>query len=997
MKSNQHKGKIALLTSITAVLLAFVITVNVLAVGTFDGLATAYFGTVGGGVRGESESDLYTRDYATAAELYEAETLLGIQMAEEGVVLLKNDGLLPLGKGAAVSVFGTAGANLVCGGSGSGAGTPELNTDFRTALEAAGLTVNDALWRFYTEGPGSDEKYGIAEGSILFGRAFDWSINEVPASLISAQPGLEESFAGTTAVYVISRTGGEDGDLPRDMAAYGGKSGQHYLEPDETECGVLQYLNDTFDGILLILNANNTMSLDFVKDYPHIRAVIHAPGLGRMGAYGLANVIAGYNGDTEISPSGHLVDTMVYDVFSSPAMQNMGDFRYGDSGYYYVSYSEGIYVGYRYYETRYEDAVLGTENLGDYDYDATVAYPFGYGLSYTDFSWSDFRFTQPDAEGNMTVSVKVTNTGARSGKDVVQVYFQSPYTDYDKANQVEKAAVELVGFAKTAALAPGKSETVTIPLTLEDFRAYDAQGARTYILDAGSYYVTAAKDAHAAAQQILAAKGYDTGASTALVGQYEQAELDTVSFSVDSATGHEITNRFDDAALTDITYLSRSNWAAMDGLGLRYGEVSGYESPMEQNGVAFTHEADSELLAKLKSVDSLNPAFPSYDALPEREQAAGIELVEMRGLDYDDPLWDTFLSQLTLDEMRRIVYVNGYSALQSIASVNKPVSFENDGPAGLNDFQNHRSIPTEGEYVTMAWATEELIASTWNTELAAEMGRFVGNEALLINNPGWYAPAMNIHRTPFAGRNFEYYSEDPVVSGLFARALTRTAAEKGMITYSKHFALNDQETHRSGVATWSNEQAIREIYLRPFEMNFKDNTVLLNYVDAESGVMQAKEIDAAYAVMTSFNRIGATWAGGHFRLLTELLRDEWGFNGLILTDYNGGQQYMNTQQMLQAGGDTKLRTLDKDFAIGELRKNPGLAYAAKNAAHRYLYAQANSLVMNGLVRGQTISTGFPVYKLMLIGLDTVAAIGVFFLARSIVKTARKKNGIQIVE
>ena len=996
MNNNKGKKKVAVFSIITALLLALVIAVNLVAVTTFDGLATAYFGTLGGGAKSGTESDLYTKDYASAAELYDAETLLGIQMAEEGVVLLKNDGLLPLGKGAAVSIFGTAGADLVCGGSGSGAGTPELNTDFRTALEAASLTVNDELWQFYTKGPGSDEKYGIGEGSIMFGRDFDWSINEVPASLIASQSGLEKTFSGTTAIYVISRTGGEDGDLPRDMAAYGGKPGQHYLEPDDTERELLSYLNERFENILLILNANNTMALDFIRDYPNIRAVIHAPGLGRMGAYGLANVIAGYNGDEEISPSGHLIDTMVYDVFSSPAMQNMGDFRYGDSGYFYVSYSEGIYVGYRYYETRYEDAVMGTENLGEYDYATTVAYPFGYGLSYTDFTWSDFRFTQPDADGNMFVSVKVTNTGSRNGKEVVQLYFQSPYTEYDKANQVEKAAAELIGFAKTAVLAPGKSETVTIRFNLADFRTYDAYGARTYVLDAGNYYITAAESAHAAVDQILAAKGYGTGADNALVGLYEQKEMDTETYSTDSVTGEAITNRFDDAILPDISYLSRTNWAAMDDLGLRYGEASSYASPMELNGVAFSHDADAELLARLKSFDSLNPDLPVYDGLPEREQAAGIELVEMRGLDYDDPQWEPFLNQLSLDEMRRIVFVNGYSALQAIESVNKPVSYENDGPAGLNDFQNHRSIPTDDEYVTMAWATEELIASTWNVELAAEMGGFVGNEALIVNNPGWYAPAMNIHRTPFAGRNFEYYSEDPFISGAFAREVTRTAAEKGMITYSKHFALNDQETHRSGVATWSNEQAIRQIYLRPFEMNFKNNTISLNYVEPETGVMQEKEIEAAYAVMTSYNRIGATWAGGNYHLMTEILRNEWGFKGLTLTDYNGGQPHMDTKQMLQAGGDTKLRTLDKGFNISDLKKNPAVAYAARNAAHRYLYAQVNSLVMNGLVRGQTVSKGFPVYKLMLIGLDAVTAIGVFFLVRGIIKTIRRKNGIQIV-
>jgi beta-glucosidase len=988
--------KIGLLSAITAIIITAVVVVNIVVLMVFDGLATAFFGTIGGArTADDGDNMFYTKDYGSASELYDAETMLGIQMAEEGVVLLKNDGVLPLGKGAEVSVFGTAGADIICGGSGSGAGTPELNTDFRTGLEAAGLTVNDMLWKFYTEGTGSGEGYGIGSGSIMFGASFDWSINEVPASVIASEAGLEDTFSETTAIYVISRTGGEDGDLARDMAAYGGKPGQNYLEPDETERGVLDYLSTRFDDIILILNANNTMSLDFVRDYPNIKAVIHAPGLGRMGAYGLANVISGYSGDTEISPSGHLVDTMVYDVFSSPAMQNMGDFRYGDTGYNYVSYSEGIYVGYRYYETRYEDAVMGAENLGDYDYDSTVAYPFGYGLSYTTFDWSDFSFGQPDSEGNMTVTVTVTNTGNRNGKEVVQLYFQSPYTEYDRENNVEKAAVALCGFAKTDTLAPGESETVSVTINKESFKSYDYIGEKTYILDAGFYYVTAASNAHSAANNILAAKGYSVDGNTAFVGVYEQTEFDATSYANDTTTGNDIENRFDDAALSDVTYLTRQNWAMMDDNGLRYGSVSSYASPMEIDGMAFTHEASTELLAELESMDSLNPNLQTYSDLPAVDEAAGIGIIDMRGLDYDDPIWDTFLNQLALDELRRIVYVNGYSTLQSLKSVNKPTCNENDGPAGFNDSLNHRSISTDGEYVTMAWATEELLASTWNIELSAEMGRLVGNEAIWSNNPGWYAPAMNIHRTPFAGRNFEYYSEDPYISGVFARELVNAAAKKGVITYPKHFVLNDQETNRDGIATWSNEQAIREIYLLPFEIAFKHNEIDLEYTNTDTGETETKSIAAAYAVMTSYNRIGATWAGGNYHLMTEILRDEWGFNGLVLTDYNGSQEYMDTRQMLESGGESKLRTLDQGFSVNELRKNATLAHLARDAAHRYLYTQANSLVMNGLTHSQTVSNGFPVYKLMLIGVDIIAAVGIILLVRAIVKLFRKKEEIII--
>lgn len=1003
MKMNRSNGKIAILSAIIALILIATILVNVIVISVFDGLATSYFGTVGGSGKSNTDSNIfYTHDYESADLLYDAETKLGIQMAQEGVVLLKNeDGLLPLGKNRTVSLFGAACVDLVCGGSGSGAGTVELNTDFKTALNAAGLNVNETLWKFYSEGKGykdaSGKKYGIGEGCIDFGKAFDWSVNEVPVSVIKAEPGLADTFAGTTAIYTISRTGGEDGDLARDMAAYGGERGQHYLELDAAEKGVIEYLNSCFEDIIIVVNTNNAFELGFVDEYEHIKSVIYAPGLGRMGPYGLANVISGFDGDEEISPSGHLVDTFAYDVYSSPAMQNMGDFHYGDSSFKYVSYSEGIYVGYRYYETRYEDGVIGTENVGDFDYSTTVAYPFGYGLSYTSFEWSDFSFAQPDAEGNMTVTVTVTNSGNRNGKEVVQVYFQSPYTDYDRENNVEKASVELCGYAKTSNLTPGESETLTITISLEEFRTYDAYGAGTYILDAGMYYVTAAKDAHDAVNNVLAAKGYEVDGNSVFVGSYEQEKLDVETFSVDSTTGTKIVNQFEDAVLDDVTYLTRQNWTMMEGNGLRYGEVSTYENPMEQNGVAFAMNVSDELLAKLKSTDSLTTDTTQYTDLPAREEQNGLEIIDLRGIDYENSKWDELVAELTLDEMRRIVYINGYSSLGAIASINKPTSNENDGPAGINDLQYHKSITTEGDNVTMGWATEVLIAQTFNDELAAEMGRLVGEEALFADNAGWYAPAVNIHRTPFAGRNFEYYSEDPYISGRLGHAVVNAAAQKGVICYTKHFALNDQETNRIGVATWSNEQAIREIYLEPFEMTFKNNFVTILYNDADTGELVEKEIDAALAVMTSFNRIGATWAGGYYPLLTEVLRNEWGFNGLILTDYNGGQGHMDTAQMLMAGGNSKLRTLDQGFKVSDLRKDFALANRAAESARRYLYVQAHSLVMNGLTSGVQVNAGFPVYKLMLLGLDVVSAVGIFFLVRGIVKTVRKKNEIKIVK
>lgn len=1003
-KSGKKSNKLflSIMSILIAVIFLFSAALNYLALTVFDGLATSFFGTTKTSVAGGkgSDSEYYTSDFENAKALSDYEMNLGVQIAQEGVVLLKNeDSTLPLEKGNQVSLFGTASVELNYGGSGSGAGSVDTNTDLKTACTEAGLEVNETLWDFYKSGNGAKDsegnEYGIGPGSIQFGADFDWSINECPADRIQSENGLADTFEGTTAVYVIARSGGEDGDLPRDMAAYGGKSGQHYLELDETEKGVVEYLNKTFDDVIIIVNTNNPMELGWVNDYDHIKAVINAPGLGRSGAQGLANVLVGYDGEEEISPSGHLADTFVYDNFSSPAMQNMGDYHYKDSNYRYVSYSEGIYVGYRYYETRYEDAVMGTSGVGTYDYDNTVMYPFGYGLSYTSFEWSGYTVSEPDENGDITVSVTVTNTGDRSGKEVVQLYMQSPYTDYDKENRIEKASAELVGYAKTENLQPGESEEVQIDVNKEVFKTYDTYGAGTYVIDAGEYYLTVADNAHDAVNNILKAKGYGTEGNTELVDSYTQDTFDAETYAADSTTGVAVQNQFTDAELADITYLTRSDWQMMDGNGLRYGAAGTTESPMEQNGVAFEHELSAELKEKLDSTDSLNPEEEKYTELPRREEENNLELVDMRGLDYADELWEDFLAQLSLDEVRRIVYVNGYSTLGAIDTVNKPKSVENDGPAGINDFQLHESIATGDDTVTMNWPAEVLLASTWNLELAEEMGVCVGEDGLYSNTVGWYGPAMNIHRTPFAGRNFEYYSEDSCLSGTMAKVEVNGAARKGLITYIKHFALNDQETNRSGIVTWSNEQAIREIYLKPFETAIKNNEISLKYIDSEKNQAAEKTIEACMAIMSSYNRLGATWSGGNYHLLTGVARGEWGFNGTILTDYNQSQEFMDTEQMLAAGGDSKLRTLDSGFSVSQVKRNPQIAHYAYEAAHRYMYAQANSAIVNNMSHGSKVRHGIPYYKIMLVVWDILATGVIIFII--IVMRRRIKNSRTSIE
>ncbi|MBE6978546.1 MAG: beta-glucosidase, partial [Ruminococcaceae bacterium] len=713
------------------------------------------------------------------------------------------------------------------------------------------------------------------------------------------------------------------------------------------------------------------------------------------------------------SASGRLVDTWVYDNFSSPAMQNMGDFAFTGTDYYYVNYAEGIYVGYRYYETRYEDVLTGRANAGDYDYSSTVLYPFGYGLSYTTFRWSDF--TMSETEDYFLVSVTVTNTGNWAGKDVVQIYAQAPYL-----GNVEKSAIVLVGFAKTENLKPGASQTVTVTVSKKDLTSYDMHannGRGGYILDAGNYYIAAAGNAHEALNRILQTRGVEAiegkwaegkqDASTAaegqtMVGVYMQETQDSTTYNV-AATGLQpVQNRFPDATLSDAVYLSRSNWQQMDNWGLRYGSASETASRAEIGGKQFQSQISDQLLQALQSFSSLNPAEGQAITAPTFGKAGDIDLIDLRGLAYDDPLWEQLLDQITLEELSKLIDECGYCS-PAVPSINKPKVTDLDGPAGLNDIIAHGSMPIGDGLRAMTWPTQYMLACTWDVTLAEDMGRGIAEDGLYADTVGWYGPGMNIHRTPFAGRNFEYYSEDTFLSGALGRAEVNGAAQKGMYAFIKHFALNDQETHRDerGLATFADEQTIRELYLKPFEMTIVDNTVEIFYNEAirdDNGKILGYEkrtttVPAATALMTSFNRIGATWAGGHYALITEVLRGEWGFNGFVLTDYEVGQGkggYMDTLQTLGAGGDAKLKTVGMDALFGfNIAKHPAYQSMGRDAAHHILYTVVNSAGMNGFVHGAEFVNGFAYYKLILIGWDILAVAAMVYMALKIRKRLRK--------
>ena len=1007
---NKNKKSIIIISASMAVLLIFTLAFNTLSLTKFDNILEKHFGSTPSGVRGDAmgaDVEYYKSDFASATDLYKFEEKKVAEIAQEGIVLLKNDGILPLSKGTKLNIFSHSSVDLVSGGSGSGAGSFELTKDLKQGLENAGLKVNETLWKFYKNGAGSSYKRG--SGVINYGQDLDWSINECPLSVIKKDSAVMESLDGRIAMFVLSRTVGEGGDEARDMAAFGGKSGQHYLEPDETELEIISYLNENFEDVIILVNSNNAIELGWIEEYENISAVVSFPGAGRTGTYGLGYMLTGLDGyGNEISASGRLVDTWVYDNFSSPAMQNMGDFRFINTNYYYVNYSEGIYVGYRYYETRYEDYVLERENVGEYNYENTVKYPFGYGLSFTEFEWSGFTMSGADSNGNISISVTVKNVGERAGKDVVQIYGQAPYT----VGGVEKSSVVLIGFAKTKNLAPAESETLNITVSLKDLASYDVNandGRGGYILDEGDYYVTAASNAHEAINSILKIKGADAERLIdsaednsyqigSFVGTHIQNNYDSDSYSKAEDGLATIENQFDGSSLEDAIYLSRSDWSKMDDNGLRYGDVSDVISKAEVGGKQFGIIASDVLKKALASESSLNSEEGKEFFKNVFGEDSDIDLIDLRGLDYHDPLWQTLLDQITAEELSKLIDECGYCS-PAVDSINKPKVNDLDGPAGLNDIITHSSMPIGNGLKAMTWPTQYILACTWNVKLAEDMGRGIAEDGLYSDTVGWYGPGMNIHRTPFAGRNFEYYSEDPFLSGRLGRAEVHGAAEKGMYAFIKHFALNDQETHRDehGLATFAEEQAIREIYLKPFEITIIDNTVEIFYNGAlkdESGKTIGYEkktttVPAATAVMTSFNRIGSTWAGGDYRLITKVLREEWGFNGFVLTDFEVGSgkgSYMGTLQTLAAGGDGKLKTVGMDALFGfDIRKHPAYYGYARDAAHHILYTVVNSAGMNGFVHGVEFVKGFAYYKLILIAWDVLTAGGFAWMTVVLIK------------
>ena len=628
----------------------------------------------------------------------------------------------------------------------------------------------------------------------------------------------------------------------------------------------------------------------------------------------------------------------------------------------YSVYQEGIYLDYRYYETRYEDAVMGTGNAGDYNWSTTVAFPFGYGDSYTTFEYSDFNVTESADAFNVTL--KVTNTGSTySGKETVQLYFQSPYTDYDKANGIEKASAELCGFAKTDILAPGASETVNITVDKSELRTYDANNAKTYIVDAGDYYFTAATDAHNAVNNILAAKGYTVentdgrmtaDGDVALTYKWTNAALDSTTYAT-SETGTAITNLFDEADPNksssepgEVTWLSRSNWVAT----FPTQPVVLNATQTLADHLAFTRYDGS----KADSVE-----------MPTLGADNGLALVSMIGADYDDPQWDTLLDQLTFNEMVNTITL-GFHNTAAIESIGKTRTKDENGPQGL-------TAALTGGASAMCYTSEDVMAATFNVDLINDVGRCIGEDCLAMGYSGLYGPGINMHRTAYSGRNFEYYASDPFVAGTICAAEVNGIQSKGVYVYLKHVALNDSESSRRGVNTWLNEQTAREIYLEVADKAITDG--------------------GAWSVMTGFNRWGATWCGANANLLTGFLRGELGMRGMCITDFSGSSQYMDLVDGLIAGSDIWDSPMPKIHTTkaANYENDAYIVTQMRNAMHHILYTVVNSNAMNGWASTDTLKTITPWWQTAIYALIAVLAVLTILCAWQLSKALKAKKSM----
>ncbi len=906
------KLPLVLMSILTAVTLIIGIAAAVLVPKNFD-MINSFFAA------GPSGEEVDAARKASADMTQEIES--------EGIVLLENkNGALPLQSGTAVNLFGYGSRDTVYGGSGSGSGDSSKNVTLPQGLANAGFDVNQELVTFYNDH--FVERTGVG----FTGNNFD--INETPLSEYPDELIANAKAHSDVAVFVLSRLGGEGADLPMEMdpdlvttavasgqivenRIKGGDAGKHYLEIQSAELEILDMLKENFGTVIVLVNSTNAMELDFLED-DGIDAALWVGCLGSTGANAVGQVLSG-----AVNPSGRTADTFAYEVESAPSYYSIGAYDYTNTDYtntnpiagsgdpdcyHYVDYIEGIYVGYRYYETAAADGFI--------DYEKTVQYPFGYGLSYTEFTQEIASFNE--SGDTVTMEVSVTNTGSAAGKTVVQAYYTPPYTP----GGIEKSHVVLADFTKTDILEPGKSQTVTLTFAKEDMASYDYTGVKAqggaYVLEAGDYEVKLMDNSH----DVIDSRTVNVPADIIYNDANGGARPSDHAAAV---------NLFDDVSFGECeSYVSRADWA----------------------GTFPTERAPASRAAGDGVIAALNDAtVPNNDGDPDIVTAKhGLTIEDVKGLAYDDPKWDQLLEQVPVDEMVNLVSNGGWTT-QSVPSIGKLNYVEVDGPNGINNIMAHT---TGNQY-----CAQSVLACSWNTELAVRMGETFAKEAIAMDVAALYAPAMNIHRSPFSGRNYEYYSEDGLHSGKMAAAEVRGMQSQGVTPYCKHFAVNDQETNRDsgGLLTWVNEQAMREVYLKGFEVAVKEG--------------------GSRGIMSSFNRLGATNAAESYELLTTVLREEWGFEGTVITDCILQLSYVNIDRAVRAGNDLILSLMGIQSPTDQTTGTTTGRQALRAATHNILYASANSV-------GQEVSSipvAYQVYIPAGIAVVGLLAVCVWFFVR----------------
>ena len=902
--------------AVIAMVLAVVVCVNMICFGP---MATLIGLAMGNGTLSDETNE-------EAAEVAE-------EIMEDGIVLLKNESLLPLNETKKLNIFGWESINPAYGGAGSG-GINDLYdiVSLNQGLENAGFSINQKLVDFYNNYGADDPEMSIQKQS--------WTLPEPPVDTYSDELIKSAKEYSDVAVVVLSRKAGEGhNDIPMDVrkAAYDNNSdeyddfpeGEHYLQLSQTERDMVDMVCSNFDNVIVIYNGANQFELGFADEYPQIKSVVWCPGTGNVGFNALGKVFS-----VEVNPSGKTPDTFIYDMTTAPWWNNAEKTEYtnladmavegmnaGTAQVYapaFTNYVEGIYVGYKYYETAAQEGAI--------DYDKTVQYPFGYGLSYTEFEQKMGELEEKD--GQISVDVEVTNSGDVAGKDVVEVYYKPPYTN----GGIEKSSANLIEFEKTNLLQPGESQTVTVTFSIEDMASYDENNAKAYVLEKGDYVISINSDSHT----VLDQKTYTADKDVVYKGENKRASDDTAA-----------TNVFEDAK-GDVTYLSRADHFA------NYEEATAAPASAE---LGEPYVSEYHLNSNFDKTTYLN----DEDVMPTTGADNGLTLADMRDADYDDPRWEKLLDQLTVDEMANMIAMAGYQTA-AMDSVGKVATLDFDGPAAINN--NFTGVGSIG------FPIEVVVASTWNKELAQAWGECMGKISQEMGAEGWYAPGMNTHRTAFGARNYEYFSEDGVLAGNMGAKAVEGARKYGVYSYIKHFAM--YEGNAKMVSVWSNEQAIREIYLKPFEISVKQG--------------------GANAVMVSWSFLGDKWTGECSNLMNTVLRDEWGFRGMALTDFfrNNGHGFMNADAALANGVDVMLSTFNGEENNVANPEHPTSVLQMRNACKNVMYTVVSSWAYDG----EHEETGMENWKKAGIGIDTVIALFMAGMEVLVIRGYKKRKNAE---